>query len=222
MKHKTSAIVIAAMSAALLFTACGTRSGTADVVMTTESEAGKTTEEAACVQQQNEGTSQNEGAPRQENLPRIEDLDPVEDRELIEALQEGADVHVFETMEEMIRSMYAVEGKLYASDWEMEMFKQLPQEEPYDFVVRTDGILRGEGSAEDHMQLAEKLSERGCSVRVKEMRAVFEGEEEIEWITIVTTTPAHLWEISRQLDEWLHVEQLYPQVDARFETQIWP
>ena len=131
-------------------------------------------------------------------------------------------VKVFASEEEMIRSIYAVEGKLYFKDWELQMFKELPQEEPYDFVIRTDVMLNGGDTVEDYIRLAQQFSDLGCQTRVKEMRAVFEGQEEFGWITIVNTTPSHLWELSTQVEDWLHVEQLYPQVDLRFETQIWP
>ena len=128
----------------------------------------------------------------------------------------------FENMEDFLRSIYAEEGSFYAKDWEMQMFRELPQDEPYNYVVHTDAMLRGEDTAEDHIRLAEQFAGLGCEARVKEMHAVYEGKEEVGWVTIVTTSPAHLWELSDEMGQPLHIEQLYPQVDARFESQIWP
>ena len=48
------------------------------------------------------------------------------------------------------------------------------------------------------------------------------GKEYSAWVTIITTTPSHFWEISSSLDEKLHVEQLYKSVDIRFDTVVWP
>ena len=135
--------------------------------------------------------------------------------------EEEPDEH-YNTYEELLRSMYAEEGDFYAKDWEMQMFRDLPQGEPYSFVVHTDVMLRGEDTLEEHILLAQKFADMGCAAKVKEMRAVYEGQEEIGWVTIVTTTPAHLWELSDRIGQRLHIEQLYPQVDARFEKTVWP
>ena len=102
------------------------------------------------------------------------------------------------------------------------MFRELPQDEPYHFVVRTNAMLSGADTADDHIALAKRFTELGCEAKVKEMRSVEDGQESFAWVTVVTTAPSHLWELSDSFGEQLHVEQLYPQVDARFETQIWP
>ena len=54
------------------------------------------------------------------------------------------------------------------------------------------------------------------------MRGVADGKESLAWVTIITTTPSHLWELSDSLEEQLHVEQLYQSVDIRFDTVVWP
>lgn len=120
-------------------------------------------------------------------------------------------------------SLYTTEGDFYGNKWEMQMFREeLPQDEPYRFVIRTNAMLSGGDTADDHIALAKRFTELGCEAIVKEMRSIEDGQEYIAWVTIVTTTPSHLWELSDSLGEQLHVEQLYPQVDTRFETQIWP
>lgn len=120
-------------------------------------------------------------------------------------------------------SLYTTEGDFYGNKWEMQMFREeLPQDEPYRFVIRTNAMLSGGDTADDHIALAKRFTELGCEAKVKEMRSIEDGQEYIAWVTIVTTTPSHLWELSDSLGEQLHVEQLYPQVDTRFETQIWP
>lgn len=124
--------------------------------------------------------------------------------------------------EDFIRSIYAEEGDFYGKDWELEMFKNLPQDEPYPFVVRTNAMLQGADTVNDHIALAQKFVELGCEAKVKEMRSVEDGKEYLAWVTIITTTPSHLWELSECLDEHLHVEQLYESVDIRFDTVVWP
>ena len=54
------------------------------------------------------------------------------------------------------------------------------------------------------------------------MRSIEDGKEYTAWVTIITTTPSHFWEISSSLDEKLHIEQLYKSVDIRFDTVVWP
>ena len=131
-------------------------------------------------------------------------------------------VEYSESYEDFIRSIYAEEGNYYVIDWELEMFKSLPQDEPYPFVVRTNAMLQGADTLDDHIALAEKFSELGCEAKVKAMRSVEDGKERTAWVTIITATPSHFWEISDSLSEKLHVEQLYKSVDIRFDTVVWP
>ncbi len=124
--------------------------------------------------------------------------------------------------EEFIRSIYAEEGNFYGKDWELQMFRDLPQNESYPFVIRTNAMLQGADTIDDHIALAQKFVELGCEAIVKEMRSVEDGKEYLAWVTIITTTPSHLWELSDRLEEQLHVEQLYEGVDIRFDTVVWP
>ncbi len=127
-----------------------------------------------------------------------------------------------ESYEDIIRKLYTEDGNYYGKDWEMQMFRELPQDEPYSFVVRTDAMLQGGDTLDDHIALAQEFAELGCEAKVKEMRSIEDGKEFTAWVTIITTTPAHFWEISGSLEEKLHVEQLYQSVDIRFDTVVWP
>lgn len=49
----------------------------------------------------------------------------------------------YESYEDIIRRIYAKEGNFYGKDWELQMFKDLPQDEPYPFVIRTNAMLQG-------------------------------------------------------------------------------
>jgi len=128
----------------------------------------------------------------------------------------------YESYEDFIRSIYAEEGNFYGKDWELQMFRNLPQDEPYPFVIHTYAMLQGADTIDDHIALAQKFVELGCEAKVKEMRSVEDGKEYLAWVTIITTTPSHLWELSDSLEEQLLVEQLYQSVDIRFDTVVWP
>ena len=127
-----------------------------------------------------------------------------------------------ESWEELLQSMYTAEGDFYAITWEMEMFRELPQDEPYSFVVHTNAMLRGADTLNDHIALAQKFTDLGCEAKVKEMHSVEEGQENIGWVTVITTTPTHIWEISKGLGEQIFLEQLYKSVDIRFDKVVWP
>ena len=63
-------------------------------------------------------------------------------------------VEYSESYEDIIRKLYAEDGNYYGKDWEMQMFRELPQDEPYSFVVRTDAMLQGADTLDDHIALA--------------------------------------------------------------------
>ena len=128
----------------------------------------------------------------------------------------------YKSYEDIIHSIYAEEGNYYGKDWELQMFRELPQDEPYPFVVRTNAMLQGADTVDDHIALAQRFTELGCDAKVKEMRSIEDGKEYTAWVTIITTTHSHFWEISSSLDEKLHIEQLYKSVDIRFDTVVWP
>ena len=195
MKQKTVLLVILCM---VFLTACGSRSESVTVT---------------------EASQWPSHAPGATPYVRLE----IENNEMpaSEDTQNTADQ--YESYEDFINSIYATEGDLYAKKWELAMFKEeLPQDEPYSFAVHTNAMLTGSDTSDDHIALAKKFAELGCEAKVKEMRSVEDGKEYIAWVTVITTTPSHLWEISSSLGEELHIEQLYKSVDIRFDTVIWP
>ena len=128
----------------------------------------------------------------------------------------------YDGWEERLHSMYTEEGDFCGKDWEMQMFRELPQDEPYAFVIHTDAMLRGADTLDDHIALAQKFIALGCEAKVKEMYSVEEGQENIGWVTVITATPAYIWEISKGLGEQVFLEQLYKSVDIRFDKVVWP
>ena len=137
-------------------------------------------------------------------------------------LEEAAQEQPQGSWEETLDRLYTTVGKFQFKDWEKEMFQQLPQDEPYSFVVHTPQFLRGIGDLEDHIALARRFADEGCEAKVKRMDAVQDGVRTVGYITVVTTTPARLWELAESMDQWLLVEQLYESVDYRFDTVVWP
>lgn len=131
---------------------------------------------------------------------------------------------VYESYEDFIREIYAVKGSFYFKDWELEMFESLPQDEPYSFVPRADRFYFENGQYEeaDYIAFAEQFVEAGCEAKVKKLYSLEDGYEDISYLVIVTTTPAHLWELSEGWPEWVYVEQLYPEVDLRYDIPVWP
>lgn len=134
-----------------------------------------------------------------------------------------------ESFSELRQKLYEEEGYFSFKSWEKQMFQELPQDEPFDFVVHTVQFLQGGGGQEEHIQVAEAFAAQGCRAAVRQMRAVEDGKERVAWVTTVTTTPAHLWELCRSMDpealfgsETLFVEQLYESVALRFDTPVWP
>lgn len=145
--------------------------------------------------------------------------------------QEPAEEAEFSSYEEFLRKLYVEKGSFYFKDWELEMFEALPQDEPYAFVPHTDrfrytfdrnGKPHYNFEESDYIAFAEQFVEAGCEARVKKLQSVEDGTEYIHYITIVTTTPAHLWELAEDWPERLSIEQLYPEVDLRFDIPVWP
>lgn len=125
---------------------------------------------------------------------------------------------------ELVRGMRVEKGSFYIKDWELEMFDALPQDDPYSFVPHPerfilDHDLYGES---DYIALAEQFAEAGCEAKVKMLHNIEDGYENIAYLVVVTTTPAHLWELSEDWPEPVYVEQLYPEVDLRFDIPVWP
>jgi len=145
--------------------------------------------------------------------------------------QEPAEEQESSSYEEILRKIYVEKGSFSFKDWELEMFEALPQDEPYSFVPHSDrfqtsfdrnGKPHYNYEESDYIAFAQQFVEAGCEARVKKLQSVQNGTEYIQYITIVTTTPAHLWELAEDWPEPIYVEQLYPEVDLRFDIPIWP
>lgn len=124
--------------------------------------------------------------------------------------------------EETLERIYDHVGNFRFKDWELEMFRQLPQDEDFTFVVHTPAFLQGRGELADYVELAGSFVDAGCQAKVKRMDAVQDGVRTVGYVTVVTTTPTRLWELAESMDRQLFVEQLYESVDYRFDTVVWP
>lgn len=142
---------------------------------------------------------------------RPEEQEPAEDQEVLSS-------------EEFLQKLYEKKGSFYFTDLELEMFEALPQDEPYSFVPHPDRFIFYHDQMEesDYIALAEQFVEAGCEAKVKKLYNIEDGYENIGYLVVVSTTPAHLWELAEDWPEWVYVEQLYPEVDLRFDIPIWP
>lgn len=125
----------------------------------------------------------------------------------------------YESYEDFLRSIYTEYNSFYSKDWELEMFRELPQEEPFSFVPHSLRFSLDKGEA---MRLARLFSEQeGCAVRVKAMYQLVDGRDDWSYLPIVTMTPERLFALSAELDEPLFIEQLYDAVEERFDQVYW-
>jgi len=131
-----------------------------------------------------------------------------------------ANAEVCSSLEELLASIYVQENNFYIIDWEFEMFKELPQDEPYSFVVHLEPITGLE--LEAAMTAAQEFTGLGIEAKVKACCTRYEGMDEWAYTCIVRCTPEKLWEISAATENLYHVEQLYITVDKRFDTLVWP
>ena len=111
-------------------------------------------------------------------------------------------------------------GNFHARKEELEMFRELPQEEPYAFVPHSPLYVLDEGESMRMARLFDALE--GCEARVIAMHQIVDGNEDWGFMTVVTMTPARLFELSEQLEEPFYFEQFYPQVKERFDIAYWP
>ena len=155
-----------------------------------------------------------------ESTPYVCTREEAVHRHLEESLQDSD--RGGESWEETLDSIYSFKGCFRMKDWEKKMFEELPQDEPYNFVIHTLRFLRGDGGLEEHIALAQEFVNLGCEAQVKQMDAIQDGKHTIDYITVVTATPAHMWELADTMDQFLFIEQLYESVDYRFDTVVWP
>lgn len=116
--------------------------------------------------------------------------------------------------------IYEQFGHFYAKKDELEMFRELPQEEPYSFVPHSPRDVLDEGEAMRTAKLFDALD--GCEARVIALHQIVDGLDDWGFLTVVTMTPARLFELSEELDENFMFEQFYSSVEKRFDIAYWP
>lgn len=126
----------------------------------------------------------------------------------------------FNSMEDLWSSIYEKFGHFYAKKDELEMFRSLPQDEPYDFVPHSVRFELDEGEAMRMARLFDGLE--GCEVKVIALHQLVDSLDDWSFLTVVTMTPARLFELSEELDESFMFEQLYDEVRERFDIDYWP
>lgn len=126
----------------------------------------------------------------------------------------------FNSMEDLWSSIYEKFGHFYAKKDELEMFRSLPQDELYSFVPHSPRFTLDEGEAMRMARLFDKLE--GCEVKVIALHQLVDSLDDWSFLTVVTMTPARLFELSEELDESFMFEQLHDGVRERFDIDYWP
>lgn len=126
----------------------------------------------------------------------------------------------YNSLEELLASIYKQEANFFILDWELEMFKALPQDEPYNFVVHLEPLTGLE--LETAMAAAQEFYKLGVKSEVRANHSIYGGTDDWAYTCIIQCTPEKLWEISSLTENLYHVEQLYETVAQRFDTLIWP
>ena len=138
----------------------------------------------------------------------------------VEPPAEEAEGETFQSMEELWNSIYERFGRFYAKKDELEMFRALPQDSVYSFVPHSPRFVLDEGEAMRMAKLFDALD--GVDARVIAMHQIVDGRDDWGFLTVLTMTPARLFELSEELDEMYMFEQFYPQVQERFDIDYWP
>ena len=133
---------------------------------------------------------------------------------------EEAETVVFESIEDLWGHLYTQFGRFYARDEEYEMFRNLPQNEPYSFVPHSVRFELDEGEAMRMARYFDALD--GCEARVIAQHTLQEGLDDWGYLTVVTMTPARFFELSEEAGEPFSFEQLYDGVRERFDVDYWP
>ncbi|MDO4989696.1 MAG: hypothetical protein Q4E45_04235 [Eubacteriales bacterium] len=117
-------------------------------------------------------------------------------------------------------AIYERFGSFYARKDELELFRALPQDEPYSFVPHSARFVLDEGEA---LRMAELFDgQEGCQARVIAMHQITDGLDDWGFLTVVDCTPARLFELSGEISEQFMFEQFYPAVRERFDVDYWP
>ena len=111
-------------------------------------------------------------------------------------------------------------GRFYARGEELEMFRALPQDEPYPFVPHSVRFELDEGEAMRMARYFDALD--GVEARVIAQHTLLDGLDDWGYLTVVTMTPARFFELSEEAGEPFSFEQLYDGVRERFDVEYWP
>ncbi len=133
---------------------------------------------------------------------------------------EPAEGEVFETMEDLWDSIYERFGHFYSRKDELEMFRELPEDEPCSFVPHSPRFVLDEGEAMRMARLFDALD--GVEARVIAMHSIVDGLDDWGFLTVISCTPARLFELSESMEENFMIEQFYPSVEERFDIAYWP
>lgn len=137
------------------------------------------------------------------------------------AVQEGqAEPVVYESIEDMWAHFHEKFGRFYAKSDELEMFRSLPQDEPYPFVPHSVRFELDEGEAMRMARYFDALD--GCEAKVIAQHTLQDGLDTWDYLTVVTMTPARFFELSEEAGEPFSFEQLYAGVRERFDVDYWP
>ena len=126
---------------------------------------------------------------------------------------------VYDSWEEFLVSVYVRENNFWFLDWELEMFKALPQDEPYYFNIDLATAIGFDNEAT--LKVAETFALLGTDAEVWASSSIYDGVEETYYICFIKCTPKELWELSSKVEGYYFIEQKYPGVAERFNIPIW-
>ena len=125
-----------------------------------------------------------------------------------------------QSIEVLWGDIYEQFGHFYAKKDELELFRSLPQEEPYSFVPHSPRFSLDEGEAMRMARLFDGLD--GVEARVIAMHQIVNGLDDWDFLTVLTMTPARLAALSEEVDEMFMLERFWPSVEERFDIAYWP
>ncbi|MBR1567150.1 MAG: hypothetical protein IJ649_10365 [Oscillospiraceae bacterium] len=137
-----------------------------------------------------------------------------------EDFPKAEEVVQYASLEDMWGSIYEEFGHFYAKSDELEMFRNLPQDEPFSFVPHSARFELDEGEAMRMARYFDALD--GVDARVIAQHTLFEGRDTWDYLTVVTMTPARFFELSEEAGEAFLFEQFYDGVRERFDVDYWP
>ena len=103
--------------------------------------------------------------------------------------KDGEDPVVYESIEDMWSHFKTQFGRFYAKSDELEMFRNLPQDEPYSFVPHSVRYELDEGDAMRMARYFDALD--GVDARVIAQHTLFEGLD--TWDSTLRTRPSRNW-----------------------------